>query len=78
MKTSAPKRLMDPKYKGKATNIREYVIESILEPSIYVGDGYPDNVMPTDYKSKLNNLTLDKMVDYLSQLEEGKEPPQTQ
>jgi hypothetical protein len=75
MKTTAPKRLKDPKYKGKATNVREYIFESIVMPSIYVVEGFQDNIMPKDYLTKLNGLVLGKMVDYLSQLEEGRDPP---
>jgi hypothetical protein len=74
MKTTALKRLKDPRYKGKASNVREYIIESILDPSAYVVEGYPDNVMPHDYSKKLTEPVIDKMADYLSQLEEGKEP----
>ena len=74
MKTTAPERLQDPRYKGKATNVREYIVESIIEPSFYVVEGYPDNIMPKDYRMKLNDLALDKIVEYLSQLEEGEAP----
>jgi len=31
--------------------------------------------MPKDYRFKLSDEVLDKMAEYLSQLEEGKEPP---
>ncbi|GIT64654.1 MAG: hypothetical protein Ct9H300mP23_02810 [Nitrospinota bacterium] len=36
MKINAPKRIKDPNYKGKATNTKEYVRESILCPGCYV------------------------------------------
>ena len=49
--------------------------ESILYPSIYVTHGYPDNLMPKVYGTKLSGLALDKMVEYLAEFEEGKEPP---
>jgi len=75
MKTNAPKRMRDRAYKGKATNVREYIIESIVDPSIYVVKNYPDNIMPKDYRSKLNDTVIDRMADYLSRLEEGKVPP---
>ncbi|MGY8760685.1 MAG: cytochrome C, partial [Nitrospinaceae bacterium] len=35
-KTNAPNRIKDPNYKGKATNTKEYVRESILNPGAYV------------------------------------------
>ena len=77
MKSVAPIRLKDPKYSGKTTTAREYITESILYPSVYVPDGYPDHVMPHSYYgTKLNALALDKMVNYLAEAEEGKVPPQ--
>jgi len=69
MKTTALERLKASDYKGKATNIREYIIESIVDPSIYVVEGYPDNFMPKDYGKRLAGPVIERMVDYLSQLE---------
>jgi len=42
---------------------------------VYVVNGYPDTIMPKDYRFKLSAEVLDKMAEYLPQLEEGKEPP---
>ena len=75
MKTQAPARMKDKNYNGKARSVREYVTESILQPSVYVTRGYPDNLMPRVYGRKLNGLAIDKMVDYLAEVEEGKRPP---
>ncbi len=74
-KTNAPLRLKDPDYKGKATTVREYIMESILTPSAYVVKPFPDNIMPKDFGKKLNAAALNKIINYLSQLEEGKPPP---
>ena len=74
MKSVAFLRLKDPKYNGKATTIREYITESILYPSIYVPHGYPDNFMPKNYGTVLSGLALDKMVEYLAEVEESKKP----
>jgi hypothetical protein len=75
MKSVAPLWLKDPTYRGKATTTREYIAESILYPSIYVTHGYPDNLMPKNYGTELSGLALDKMVEYLAEVEAGKEPP---
>jgi hypothetical protein len=75
MKSAAPLRLKDPMYKGKTTVVREFIIESILNPSVYVTKGYLDNFMPKNYGDKLDALALDKMVDYLAEVEEGTAPP---
>ncbi len=74
-KTNAPQRLKDPAYKGKATSVREYIMESIITPSAYVVKPFPDKIMPQDFGKKLNAAAINKVIDYLSQLEEGKEPP---
>lgn len=73
--TNWKKRISDPKYKGKATSAREYVMESIVFPSMYVVDGFPDDVMPKDFGKKLDAAALNKIVNYVSQIEEGKTPP---
>lgn len=78
--SNAPKRIRSAEYKGspgggKARSTREYITESILSPSAFVVPGFPDNQMPKDFGKKLTAGAVNKIVEYLSQLEEGKEPP---
>jgi mono/diheme cytochrome c family protein len=73
--TNAPTRIKDPGYKGGAKTVREYITESVISPSTYVVKPFPDNVMPKIFGQKLSAGALNKIVDYLSQLQEGKEPP---
>jgi len=73
--TNAPKRMKDPNYQGKAESTREYITESILNPSAYVVKDYPDNQMPKDFGLKLSAGAVNKIVDYLSQVKEGQDPP---
>lgn len=73
--SNAPNRIKDPGYKGKAKSVREYVTESILDPSVYVVKDYPDNQMPKDFGVKLSAGAVNKIVDYLSQLKEGQPLP---
>ena len=73
--TSAPKRMKDPGYQGKAESTREYITESILNPSAYVVKDFPDNQMPKDFGLKLSAGAVNKIVDYLSQVKEGQDPP---
>ena len=74
-KINAPNRIKDPNYKGKATNTKEYVRESILNPSAYVvfneeaGESFPDGLMPTTFGEMLSVQALDKLVDFISQTE---------
>lgn len=71
MKSLAPLRLSDPAYEGYATSVREYVIESILFPSLYVPAGYPDDIHPRGYGETLSAKALYRIVEHLSQLEEN-------
>jgi hypothetical protein len=73
--TNAPLRLKDKDYKGTAKSTSEYIMESIIDPSKYVVKGFPDNQMPKVFGQKLSAGALKKIVDYLSQLQAGKEPP---
>ena len=73
--TNAPNRIKDGNYKGKAQSVREYITESILNPSAYVVNDFPDNQMPKDFGKKLSAGAVNKIVDYLSQLKDGQDPP---
>ena len=73
--TNAPKRLKDGNYKGHASSVREYITESILDPSAYVVKDFPDNQMPKDFGQKLSAGAVNKIVNYLSQLKAGQPPP---
>ncbi len=78
-KTNAPNRMKDARYEGTAKTTKEYVQESILNPSAYIvmneeeGDLYPDGVMPQDFGSKLSVNALNKLVDFISNTEAGSE-----
>jgi len=70
--TTGADRLRDPLYQGRAKTVREYVIESVVEPSVFVVSGYPSDAMPTWYGTKLSALALEKIASYLEiQKEEG-------
>lgn len=74
-RTNAPLRLKDPAYLGQAKTVRDYVMESVISPGTYVVKPFQDNVMPRDFGERLSAGALNKIVDYLSRLEEGKAPP---
>jgi hypothetical protein len=65
--STGPKRLADPAYRGKAKTVREYIIESILTPGVYIVPGYPALVMPRWYGQKLSAAAVDKMAGYLEE-----------
>ncbi len=62
---TGPERLRDPLYRGKATTVHDYVVESVVEPGAFVVPGYPANTMPTWYGNKLSALALEKIASYL-------------
>jgi hypothetical protein len=43
---TGPARLADPAYRGIAKTVHEYVIESVIEPGVFVVPGYPAGTMP--------------------------------
>jgi mono/diheme cytochrome c family protein len=65
--TLGPQRLRDAAYGGKAKTVHEYVVESVIEPGVFVVPGYPSNTMPTWYGAKLSALALEKIAAYLEQ-----------
>jgi hypothetical protein len=69
--TTGPRRLADPRYRGPAKTVRDYIIESVLEPGAYVVGGYPDRTMPRWYGQKLSAAALDKIARYLESLKEN-------
>lgn len=73
--TNAPARIKSGDYKGTAKSTREYIMESVVNPSAYVVKPFPDGVMPKIFGQKLSAGALNKIIDYLSQVQEGKEPP---
>lgn len=58
-------RLADPSYRGRASTVHEYVVESVVDPSVFVVEGYPERTMPVWYGAKLSALALEKIADYL-------------
>ena len=62
---TGPARLADPAYQGHAKTVHEYVVESVIEPGMFVVPGYPAATMPTWYGEKLSALALEKIASYL-------------
>jgi mono/diheme cytochrome c family protein len=63
--TTGPQRLRDPAYQGKAKTVHEYIVESVLEPGVFVVPGFPAKTMPPWYGAKLSALALEKIAAYL-------------
>jgi mono/diheme cytochrome c family protein len=46
----------------------EYILESILDPSAYLVEGYPDNVMPKNYNDLIEPDQISDLVAFLLSL----------
>ncbi len=75
VKTNAPKRIKDKGYTGAASSVQEYILESIMNPNLYVVPDFDEDLMPDDFGTTLNAKTLFRIVNYISKLEKGKDPP---
>ena len=75
VKTNAPKRIKDKNYAGSASSVQEYILESIMNPNLYIVPDFDEDLMPEDFGTGLNAKTLFRIVNYLSKLEKGKDPP---
>lgn len=64
---TGPARLADPAYRGHAKTVHDYVVESVIEPGLFVVQGYPSGTMPTWYGAKLSALALERIASYLEQ-----------
>ena len=69
--TTGRQRLQDPFYGGSATTVRDYIIESVLEPDLFIVPGYPRQTMPAWYGAKLSALALEKIAAYLEKQTAG-------
>jgi len=65
------RRLADPSYRGQAKTVRDYIVESVLNPGMFVVPGYPERTMPNWYGTKLSALAVEKIADYLERQGEG-------
>lgn len=73
--TNAPLRIKSADYKGVAKTTREYIMESVINPGAYVVKPFADGVMPKIFGQKLTAGAINKIIDYLAQVQTGKEPP---
>lgn len=62
-------RIADPAYAGTAATNREYIIESIRFPEVYVVPGNWVESMPTDYGDLLTEQDLADILAWLDTFE---------
>ena len=62
-------RIADPAYEGQATTNREYILESILLPQVYIVPGEWGDPMPTTYAARMTDQELAQILAWLETLE---------
>lgn len=78
--TNAARRIASPEYKAAkkagtahATTLKEYVIESIMNPSAFIVPGFPapggKSLMPPDFANKFTYAAVSKLADFLLSLD---------
>ena len=74
---NAPNRIKSPEYrkavkegKAKARTPKEYVMESIMTPGVFIVPGFADDMLK-DFSHKFTFAALEKMADYLLQQDEA-------
>lgn len=75
--SAVPQRLADPRYEGKATNVEEYLYESMVKPSAYVvagfgkaGSGDTESPMPdaSAGSARLSDAEIKAVIAYLQKI----------
>jgi cytochrome c2 len=79
--TNAARRISSPEYKAAkkagtahATSPKEYIIESIMNPSAFIVPGFPTqpggkSLMPADFANKFTYAAVSKLADFLLSLD---------
>lgn len=57
-------RLLEPQFAGYTPEM--YIVESIIHPNNYISPGYPANIMPNNYGSRLTYQQLADLLAYIS------------
>lgn len=65
IEATAEERIASDDYTGSADTALAYIEESILDPAVYIVDGYDEGVMPSTYTS-LTQEELDALIAYLT------------
>ncbi len=61
----AATRITDPTYTGAASTPEQYLLELIVDPNVYVVDGFAPNIMPPTYGQNLTSQNVADVIAYL-------------
>ncbi len=61
----AATRFTQPDYTGNATTPEQYLLESIVQPNVFVVQGYPENLMPGNYGQTMTAQDAADLIAYM-------------
>ncbi len=61
----AEARIKQPDYTGKAADATHYLLESIVQPNVYVVQGFQPGVMPQNFGQRMSAQDLADVIAYL-------------
>lgn len=64
----AQTRIEQSDYTGQATTAEQYLFESIVNPNIFVVEGYQPNLMPGTYSESLTIMDVSDLIAYMMTL----------
>lgn len=67
--TTAGQVIQQPDYTGQAGTAAEYIRESIVNPNVYIAEGYQPDVMPQTFAQTLSDEQINDLVAFLMQQE---------
>jgi cytochrome c len=61
----AETRFSQSDYTGNATSAEQYLLESVVQPNVFVVDGYAEGIMPGTYSSTLSAQDAADLIAYM-------------
>lgn len=63
--TRAEERYTQPDYTGNAESAQQYLLESIVQPNIFVVEGFQPNIMPQNYGDLITDQQAADIIAYM-------------
>lgn len=64
----AEERFTQADYTGNAENAQQYLLESIVQPNVYIVEGYQANIMPQNYGELVTDQQAADLIAYMLSL----------
>jgi nitric oxide reductase subunit C len=63
--TRATETIKSANYRGNAKTVEEYLVESVVEPNVYIEKGFSPSVMYQNYGQDLNQQEISDIVAFM-------------